>query len=431
GLALADPPSDPATLSKGGQLYDKWWTVAGAAKPTTDQPLWATQTTNTRNGSDTWRCKECHGWDYRGKDGAYGSGSHRTGFTGVVNASQTKSQEEIAAILKGSANPSHNFSTVLDDASINALAAFLKDGVIDDLREFIDYSTKKPKSADASHGKQLYANTCATCHGSDGRKLNFGSDQEPEYIGTIASDNPQEFVHKVRFGQPGAPMPAGVQSGWSMQDVLDVLAHAQTLPATAAPTRAGAETYAQECAVCHGRFGEGLVGPPLHTPPPFIEQMPLKQRQQLFTQLVRGGVPGEMPGFTPEQVNNAEVIAIEDFLGTLTRPLGRSFLEAAEPVSAVPSTADRIFFPQTGHTLSFGFKAFFEMNGGEAAFGLPLTEEFTDISPTDGKPYTMQMFERARFERHADMVGTPFEIQLGLQGAESLSTRLFHFMEEE
>jgi thiosulfate dehydrogenase len=52
-------------------LYDSWWTVTGTDRPTTDQPLWQTQTTNTRTGADTWRCKECHGWDYQGKDGAY------------------------------------------------------------------------------------------------------------------------------------------------------------------------------------------------------------------------------------------------------------------------------------------------------------------------------------------------------------------------
>ncbi|MDP2935907.1 MAG: hypothetical protein Q8O86_05400, partial [Dehalococcoidia bacterium] len=67
----------PASISAGGKLYDEWWEEApGATEPKGDQPLWATQTTNTRKGTDTWRCKECHGWDYGGKDGAYGSGSH-------------------------------------------------------------------------------------------------------------------------------------------------------------------------------------------------------------------------------------------------------------------------------------------------------------------------------------------------------------------
>src|SRR3990172_2406752 len=86
------PPAPPATTApelagdmiRGGLLYDVWWDVVGADAPTTDQPLWKTQTTNTRTGPDTWRCKECHGWDYKGVDGAYGAGSHKTGFAGIV-----------------------------------------------------------------------------------------------------------------------------------------------------------------------------------------------------------------------------------------------------------------------------------------------------------------------------------------------------------
>lgn len=232
GLALAAPASqvDPATLAKGGQLYDKWWTAAGVAAPEGDQPLWATQTTNTRKGLDTWRCKECHGWDYAGKDGAYGSGSHKTGFVGVIDASKTKTAEQIAAILKGSSNPQHNFTPMLDDASINALAAFIKEGVVQDLRQHVDYATKKPIAANAPRGAEMYGNACAGCHGADGTTLNFGSAAAPEYVGTIAVDNPQEFIHKVSFGQPGAPMPAGVQMGWAVGDVADVLAHAQTFP---------------------------------------------------------------------------------------------------------------------------------------------------------------------------------------------------------
>ncbi|MDP2727915.1 MAG: hypothetical protein Q8P59_10275, partial [Dehalococcoidia bacterium] len=63
GVALAQ--ADPASVAKGGRLYDEWWEEApGATEPKGDQPLWATQTTNTRKGTDTWRCKECHGWDY-------------------------------------------------------------------------------------------------------------------------------------------------------------------------------------------------------------------------------------------------------------------------------------------------------------------------------------------------------------------------------
>src|SRR3990172_4994333 len=81
--AAAQPA--PATVALGGKLYDNWMKTAGVATPAGNSPIWATQTTNKRIGADTWRCKECHGWDYKGKDGAYGGGSHRTGIAGILN----------------------------------------------------------------------------------------------------------------------------------------------------------------------------------------------------------------------------------------------------------------------------------------------------------------------------------------------------------
>jgi thiosulfate dehydrogenase len=229
GTVAAQSPS-PSSIAAGGKLYDTWWkAVPGVKEPVGDHPLWATQTTNKRKGLDTWRCKECHGWDYQGKEGAYGSGSHKTGFPGVM-ATQAKSVDQLKAILKGSTNPKHDFSSALDDTASTNLATFLKYGLVD-LKPVIDPKTKKPVKADGAHGKQL-AVLCAACHGPDGKKLNFGKPTEPEYVGTIANENPWEFLHKVRVGQPASdpPMPTGVEMGWKLQDVLDILAYSQTLP---------------------------------------------------------------------------------------------------------------------------------------------------------------------------------------------------------
>ena len=232
-----DVPVDPpkveisGSVTDGGQLYDKWWKVAGVDEPTEDHPLWVTQDSNTRSGDDTWRCKECHGWDYMGADGAYGSGSHFTGFVGVFNASGM-SASELLGWLDGSTTADHDFSAMGPEA-MGSVVTFLQDGLVD-LREYIDYDTKTPLVADADHGQELYVSTCTACHGVDGRELNFGDDEDPEYVGTIAIGNPWEFTHKVRAGQPGSAMPATLRHNyWSMQDVMDVLAFAQTLPVEA------------------------------------------------------------------------------------------------------------------------------------------------------------------------------------------------------
>lgn len=61
---------------------------------------------------------------------------------------------------------------------------------------------------------------------------------------------------------------------------------------------------------------------------------------------------------------------------------------------------DHRFFAETGHTLRYSFKLAWEKNGGEERYGLPISEEFSEISPIDGKAYTTQYFQRARFEYH-------------------------------
>jgi len=107
--------------------------------------------------------------------------------------------------------------------------------------------------------------------------------------------------------------------------------------------------------------------------------------------------------------------AIWPELGRLNTPATR--------IPAFPSTPERRYFPETGHSLSYGFKAFWERSGGLPVFGYPLTEEFTEINPDLGKPFTVQYFERQRFEYHPELAGTPYEVQLGRLGAEDAQRR--------
>ncbi|HLB47105.1 MAG TPA: c-type cytochrome [Anaerolineales bacterium] len=226
-LAYSQTLSTEPAVSGGGVLYDAWWEVVGAEAPTTDQLLWKTQTTNTRTGPDTWRCKECHGWDYQGVDGAYGAGSHQTGFPGIRDAA-SMSSEDLTAWLTGAKNPDHDFSQVLDEAYINALVTFVQKETLDSAAYI---NADKTANGDAARGKVKFEKTCAACHGTDGKKLNFGDAAEPEYVGTVAADNPWEFFHKASFGHPGAPMPSGIALGYTLEDLASLAAYVQTLPA--------------------------------------------------------------------------------------------------------------------------------------------------------------------------------------------------------
>jgi hypothetical protein len=96
---------------------------------------------------------------------------------------------------------------------------------------------------------------------------------------------------------------------------------------------------------------------------------------------------------------------------------------AVQPVPRAAAGPDRLYFQETGHTLGGVFRAYWETRGGLTIFGLPLTEEFREVNPTDGQEYTIQYFERARFEHHIDRAGTPDEVQLGHLGRQELVER--------
>ena len=91
------------------------------------------------------------------------------------------------------------------------------------------------------------------------------------------------------------------------------------------------------------------------------------------------------------------------------RPAGRGPGERAHRRAVRPrrrspgaNTATRVYFAQTGHTLGGRFLSYWQQYGGLAMFGYPLSEQFQEVATTDGKTYTVQYFERARFEYHPE-----------------------------
>jgi hypothetical protein len=74
------------------------------------------------------------------------------------------------------------------------------------------------------------------------------------------------------------------------------------------------------------------------------------------------------------------------------------------------------WFPQTGYGICKPMEGYWNQYGGLAQFGYPITGPLTETSPSDGKAYTVQYFERARFELHPEKRGTPYEVMLSQLG---------------
>jgi len=95
---------------------------------------------------------------------------------------------------------------------------------------------------------------------------------------------------------------------------------------------------------------------------------------------------------------------------------GRRFHPADPPA---PQQSGATYFADTGHNVNPDFLAYWEAHGGLAQFGYPLSEEFQE-QLEDGQTYTVQYFERARFERHPENQ-PPDDILLGQFGRRILA----------
>jgi mono/diheme cytochrome c family protein len=210
----ADDVSEAYTISRGAQLYDKWWVPTKAPTPDATHPAYPA--TSKKSGKNTWRCKECHGWDYIGADGRYSKGSHFSGIKGVSGAAGTD-PADIAALLRGDL---HGYTTdMIPDAAMAELALFVSRGQVDP-RPYM--AADGSSNGDVAAGKVYYEGVCAGCHGLDGRKI-----KDADSLGAV-SGNTQEMMHKVLNGQPGEAMPA--LRVLDAQVAADIVAYVQTLP---------------------------------------------------------------------------------------------------------------------------------------------------------------------------------------------------------
>lgn len=93
--------------------------------------------------------------------------------------------------------------------------------------------------------------------------------------------------------------------------------------------------------------------------------------------------------------------------------------EPFQPVKPFDTTREHRYFPETKHSMSYGFRTYWEQYGGLDLYGYPISEEFVE----GGK--VVQYTERARLEwdnTHGQALR--FHVALGRLGAEALDMGL-------
>ncbi len=217
-----------SSMVRGGRLYDNWRKELNLGPPTgsrfgnpaaTRHPKYPVDRAYAQDPAANWRCKECHGWDYQGRDGVYGDGRHFTGIKGI-SAFAGIGREPIIVVLK---DRNHGYDAVLSPRDLHDLANFVGDGQFN-MDIFIDRKSGLAKG-DTTGAADYFSTICAACHGDDGTEVITSLP-----LGAIARRNPWETLHKMANGHPAEAMPALRVVGL---DVLaGILAHIQGFPET-------------------------------------------------------------------------------------------------------------------------------------------------------------------------------------------------------
>ncbi len=216
-----DNPGETWLLAYGGRLYNMWWAVLFNDPPEETHPAYPAS--GRQSGAMTWHRVACHGWDYRGRDGAYATGPHATGIKGIDGMAGA----DPAAIAEIIRDDQHGYMPhMIPDRALAALSLFVSNGVVS-MAPHVDPVTRRVRGI-PDRGRRIYQNVCAICHDFDGLAWITGEEEGLNSLAASTLANPWRALHKIMNGQTYADMPALRVFG--LETVRDVLSYAQTLP---------------------------------------------------------------------------------------------------------------------------------------------------------------------------------------------------------
>ena len=152
-IAPLTSASDSASVVRGGRLYDNWSLESRGRAPNHPNPAFKPRQVRVAT-ADSWRCVECHAWDYQGKHGIKG-----------ISGRQKTDAVALAALLK---DANHGYGELLSEGDRLDLANFIAGGQTD-MRKLLALAGRTKPGQSTSD--KVYATLCANCHGLDGTRL--------------------------------------------------------------------------------------------------------------------------------------------------------------------------------------------------------------------------------------------------------------------
>jgi len=217
----------------GGKLYSKFW----ASETGWTAPSGITAT-DISGYSNFYRCKQCHGWDLMGTEGAYidrapDAGRPSVGISLIEPILNDPKEELFEHVFEpdgrlvntaltqdgtnGQGNEMPAYATILTEAQAWDIVKFLLEERLD-VTQLYDLNTTGVypngtrtftnigKDGDVAAGNIFYSNNCASCHGADGKQIPIIHDGVVTSVGNAGREAPHELQHKVKFGSLGSSM---------------------------------------------------------------------------------------------------------------------------------------------------------------------------------------------------------------------------------
>jgi thiosulfate dehydrogenase len=200
-------------LTLGGKLYDDVWLALGREPPPQRNPaVPADAAIDTRA---SWRCVSCHGWSY---SGAEIGGASYPGLSHLAGA-------DVDFIRTRILDPAHPFPAAdFPDLALDLLAFFVRDG-LHDRTEFLDEDGRS--IGNPEFGRDIFEGACISCHQLDGRRYLEGERGDRSSLGWVVRNRPEQALHKILNGVPGAEMLA--LRFLSVEQIADLIAYLQVL----------------------------------------------------------------------------------------------------------------------------------------------------------------------------------------------------------
>lgn len=206
-------------------------------------------------------CARCHGAE---GEGGVGPALNARDFLNQV--SETELRETIIRGRGASEMLAWGDLGLLTERQVDDLVAMIR-GWESTAPETAMPPAPPPASAllgDPEVGETLFAQLCSGCHGLGGEVPVAG---ELVLREAVAGLQDAEIAQRVRDGGGGMPPFHGLLSSDDINDLLALMRSWRAGPQLepTAVELSGEEVFARVCARCHGKKGEGGIGPPLNS----------------------------------------------------------------------------------------------------------------------------------------------------------------------